>query len=91
MKFQLGFHHRRNQGSAVLQLAAIPLNRAPFTLSIVWKRRGKTSLMKRRLSYRWPMIRYHRWGVLLDRVTVKEAFRCVVLTLLNRHTRRVGQ
>jgi len=90
MKFQLGFHHRGNQGSAVLQLAAIPLNHEPFTLSIAWKRRGKTSLIKRRLSYRWPVIRYRRWGVLLDRVTVKEALRCVALTLLNRSTRRVG-
>lgn len=83
--FHLGFQDKRRRGGFVhLQLAVSPPRVKPYSLFIGWPRRGKTSITKRRLSFRWPKFSVIQVGPFLDKVSILAAAHGVLNQLLNR-------
>lgn len=89
--FHLGYQDKRSGtertgggGALSLQLCVMLPRVKPYSLFINWCRRGKTSIIKRRLSYRWPRLRVIQVGPFLDRASILTMIRGALKGILNR-------
>ena len=83
--FHLGFQDKRRRGGAMHLQFAVSLPRVrPYSLFVYWSRRGRTSITKRRLSFRWPQFGVIQVGPFLDRASILTMARGAMNAILNR-------